>query len=177
MTFLIGAPLLAISLLIFSIFVIVHYIKKRRKSNYILLPQYPVPEVPKISLRDLANDIKIKQIPETQLQITKRIAFGASGEVCMANYDGEIVAIKRVSLSTQKVMEDFLYEIKLMSSLKHENVLKFIGTSISQSGEVLLVMQYMEHGSVRDLLDRTNGKVDWKLKLRLAIDAARGMVN
>lgn len=54
-------------------------------------------------------------------------------------------------------------------------MLKFLGTSISESGEVFLVAEFMEHGSLRDLIYRAEGKVDWKLRVRLAIDAARGM--
>lgn len=124
----------------------------------------------------MANDSKITQIPENEIEIQKRLAYGASGEVSLAIYKGEYVAVKRVSLSTQKVMEDFIYEIKLMSSLKHENILKILGTCITQTGEVSLVMPYMEHASIRDLLDENDGKVDPKLKIRLLIDAARGMV-
>ena len=38
-----------------------------------------------------------------------------------------------------------------------------------------MITEYMEHGSVKDVLEKTGGRIDWKLKIRLATDAALGM--
>ncbi len=63
-------------------------------------------------------------------------------------------------------MDDFFYEIKIMSTLDHKNILKFLGVSITSSGDVFLITEYMEHGSVKDLIEKTGGDIDFKLKVR-----------
>jgi serine/threonine protein kinase len=65
--------------------------------------------------------------------------------------------------------------INFNSTLDDENILKFLGACITENNEILLVMEYMERGSLRDVLNKTEGKIDWKLKIRLCIDAAKGM--
>lgn len=92
--------------------------------------------------------------------------MGASGEVLKGVWKGKEVAMKRMAFGqnqmTQKFMDDFFYEIKIMrcrmssvriltvdSTLDHNNVLKFLGTSISNSGEVFLITEFMEHGSIK----------------------------
>eukprot|EP01119_Soliformovum_irregulare_P006174 TRINITY_DN1796_c0_g2_i1.p1 TRINITY_DN1796_c0_g2~~TRINITY_DN1796_c0_g2_i1.p1 ORF type:complete len:1144 (-),score=335.54 TRINITY_DN1796_c0_g2_i1:51-3482(-) len=168
---------LVAAILIIGIMFIVFLISKirRRRALYIEIPQYGES---RLSIRDLANDAAIKQIEPTEIELGQRIALGASGEVLKGVWRGRDVAMKRMAFGqnqmTGKFMDDFFYEIKIMSTLEHKNVLKFLGTSITHSGEVFLVTEYMEHGSIKDLLSNTEN-VDWKLKIRLAIDAARGM--
>jgi len=149
---------------------------RKRRSLYIEIPQYS--SVKKLSLRDLANDAAIKQIDTSEIQMGPRLALGAS-EVLKGTWKGKEIALKRMAFGqsqmTEKFMDDFLYEIKIMSTLDHQNVLKFLGASITPTGEVFLVAEFMEHGSIKELLSNTDGKIDWKLKIRLAVDAARGM--
>eukprot|EP01119_Soliformovum_irregulare_P021472 TRINITY_DN7153_c0_g1_i2.p1 TRINITY_DN7153_c0_g1~~TRINITY_DN7153_c0_g1_i2.p1 ORF type:complete len:1103 (-),score=306.90 TRINITY_DN7153_c0_g1_i2:47-3286(-) len=156
-------------------------LKIRRRRDYAEIPIY---HKKRISIKDLADNTAVKQIEPKDIQIGIRLATGASGEVSKGVWNGKIVAVKRVYSSSIAVddiqmssefMQDFLNEIQLMSGLQHDNVLKFFGASITKGDEIFLVIEYMEHGSLRDLLLRTEGQMDRKLKLRLAIDAASGM--
>jgi len=150
---------------------------RNHRVDYIEIPQYTTPK----SLKELAADQSIKHIEPSELQLGERLALGASGEVVRGVWKDKDIAVKRMDafrrggVMTDKFMDDFLCEIKIMSTLDHKNILKFLGTSITAEGDVLLVTEFMENGSVKDLLDKTGGKIDWKLKMRLAIDAARGM--
>eukprot|EP01114_Cavostelium_apophysatum_P011195 TRINITY_DN2539_c0_g2_i2.p1 TRINITY_DN2539_c0_g2~~TRINITY_DN2539_c0_g2_i2.p1 ORF type:complete len:1198 (+),score=392.63 TRINITY_DN2539_c0_g2_i2:210-3803(+) len=173
--------------------VLYHVARRHRKKrrNYVPIPSFT--EKKKLSIGDVAKDSAIEQIPYAELELGARISFGASGEVIQGMWRKKGskqslgVAIKRVAwetnaasinsaVATQKFMEDFLYEIKIMSSLNHENILELLGVCITKTDDVLLVTEFMEHGSMRDLLNRSGGKVDWKLKIRLAIDAANGII-
>jgi len=40
---------------------------------------------------------------------------------------------------------------------------------------MVLVIEFMQHGNLRDLLDRKGNNLPWKLRLRLLKDAAKGM--
>ncbi len=61
--------------------------------------------------------------------------------------------------------------------MNNPNVLGCFGASISDNGEIIAVVQYMEQGSLRDILTKYGGKLDYKLKLRLLLDASRGLVS
>lgn len=60
---------------------------------------------------------------------------------------------KKFGVREKKLVEDFLVEIKLISSLSHPNIIRCIGISVSDKKELLLIIEYMHHGSLRDLID------------------------
>jgi len=148
-----------------------------RNKKYIPLPVFITEK--KFRLKDLVNDQDIRQIKSDEVKLGERIALGVGGEVIKGRWEGKEVAVKRLGIGknqmTESFVQDFLVEIKIMSTLDNENILKFLGASISENNDILLVMEYMEKGSLRDVLLKTEGKIDWKLKLRLAIDACKGM--
>ena len=59
--------------------------------------------------------------------------------------------------------------------LKHKFVVEFLGISFRSQNEMVLVIELMQHGNLRDLLDRKGDNLPWKLRLRLLKDAAKGM--
>jgi len=61
------------------------------------------------------------------------------------------------------------------SVLKHKFVVEFLGISFLSHNELVLVLELMHHGSLRDLLDRKGDNLPWNLRLRLLRDAAKGM--
>ena len=62
------------------------------------------------------------------------------------------------------------------SALKHPYVIELIGVSISEeTGRVHLVEELMHLGNLRELLDKKGQLMSWKVRLKLARDAARGM--
>lgn len=103
---------------------------KKRKSRYIEIPHFTSK---RISIRgnftrifheiskkilDLANDAAIKQIEHSEIELGTRLAIGASGEVLKGSWKGREVALKRMAFGqsqiTEKFMDDFFYEIKIM---------------------------------------------------------------
>ena len=53
--------------------------------------------------------------------------------------------------------------------------MKFLGACFTQAGQVYLVTEYLENGSLRDILDKTKEQIDWKLKIRLLHDTSKGL--
>ena len=49
-------------------------------------------------------------------------------------------------------------EINVMIRLDHPSIIKFYGFSISVDGKVSILMQHAKNGSLRDILNDTNGK-------------------
>ena len=62
------------------------------------------------------------------------------------------------------------------SALNHKNIVRFIGISVPPTQDRLyLVTELMERGSLRDLLAKKHQGLTWRIRLKLAIDAAEGM--
>lgn len=88
-----------------------------------------------------------------QIQMMKLVGKGRYGEVWLANWRGEKVAVK-VFLTTEEqswFRETEIYQTVLM---RHENILSFIAADIKGSGwtQMLLISEYHEHGSLYQYL-------------------------
>jgi len=110
---------------------------------------------------------------------------GASGIVYQAEWrpPGEEpvqVAMKELLFSItdlhDQALQEFLIEIKLMSALEHDNIVAFLGVSaVPDDNKLYLITELMHQGNLRDVLDRKGENLPWKLRLKLAKDAAKGM--
>jgi serine/threonine protein kinase len=72
------------------------------------------------------------------------------------------------------VQDDFRKEVAIMSTLRHPNVLLFMG-ACTQPGNLLIVTELMPRGSVYDLLRDRSLKLSLKRKMLFAKDAALGV--
>ena len=65
-------------------------------------------------------------------------------------------------------------ETLLIRKLRHPNIYLFMGTMV-KDGELHIITEYMEKGSLKDFLAQHRGSLNWKMILRMAIDIAQGM--
>ena len=62
--------------------------------------------------------------------------------------DGKLVAVKKLSeRQTTQVMNEFLSEVKLISSVRHSNLVRLLGCC-SHGHERLLVYEFMSNNSI-----------------------------
>ena len=106
-------------------------------------------------------------------------AQGAFGRIYKASYNGEIVAVKILErhlldiMKAQAMEQQFVQEVIMLASLRHENVVRFIGAC--QKPRVwCIVTEYIREGSLRTSLAK-NRAPSLRLALRYALDIARGM--
>ena len=88
------------------------------------------------------------------------------------------VAIKRlhgIDLKASEALESLASEASMLASFRHPNTVLFIGMVLTRE-YCALVTEYMEGGSVRELLDNNGQDLDWKIRSMILRDAARGMV-
>ncbi|XP_031107695.1 probable serine/threonine-protein kinase PIX13 [Ipomoea triloba] len=83
---------------------------------------------------------------------------------------GMIVAIKRLSPGSLREQS----EVNLLGKLSHPNVVKLIGYC-QEDEEQLLVYEFMQKGSLDNHLFRRGDAIQWDLRLKIAIGAARGL--
>eukprot|EP00762_Andalucia_godoyi_P008250 ANDGO_02983.mRNA.1 Dual specificity protein kinase pyk3 len=118
-----------------------------------------------------------------QLFIQEKVSEGFYGEVFKGEFCGSKVAIKKFKLSSiasseevartkaSEMLESAQEEISVMYSLRHPNVVLFMGASFDFSLNAnnmvsfspLIVMEFMEHGSLYSVLHDRNRLTDQKI--------------
>ncbi|XP_052172337.1 probable serine/threonine-protein kinase PBL28 [Diospyros lotus] len=91
---------------------------------------------------------------------------------------GEVVAIKKMDLPPFKKADgerEFRVEVDILSRLEHPNLVSLIGYC-ADGKHRFLVYEFMHKGNLQDHLNGiAERKMDWPLRLKVAIGAARGL--
>lgn len=116
-----------------------------------------------------------RQLDISKLQIGEKIYRGAGGIVKKALYDDEEVVVKisskeEISFS----LEEFRFEVALMSVLDCPTLMKCTGAIMKGPSEYYMVIPYMERGSLEAVL-KCKKKLSWKEKIRISYRIAQGM--
>ncbi|XP_026429174.1 LEAF RUST 10 DISEASE-RESISTANCE LOCUS RECEPTOR-LIKE PROTEIN KINASE-like 1.4 [Papaver somniferum] len=71
------------------------------------------------------------------------------------------------------LLQSFRQEVFLMKKLRHPNLLLFMGAVTSP--HLCIVTQFLPRGSLFQLLHHSTCKIDWRRRVLMALDIARGM--
>ncbi|KAL9351526.1 hypothetical protein Peur_054206 [Populus x canadensis] len=90
--------------------------------------------------------------------------------------DGRQVAVKRANAATiiHTNSREFEAELEILCTVRHSNIVNLLGYC-AEMGERLLVYEYMPHGTLHDHLHGELSPLDWNLRLKLSLQAARGL--
>lgn len=90
--------------------------------------------------------------------------------------DGRQVAVKRANAATiiHSNSRDFEMELGILCKIRHSNIVNLLGYC-SEMGERLLVYEYMPHGTLYDHLHGGLSPLNWNLRLKIPIQAAKGL--
>ncbi|KAI5684413.1 hypothetical protein M9H77_05641 [Catharanthus roseus] len=107
------------------------------------------------------------------------IATGGSGQVYRINLkNGQVVAVKRLWEANRgpESEEVFQSEVETLGKIRHGNIVKLL-FSCSDDNSRVLVYEYMENGSLGDVLHGEKGGVllDWPRRFKIAKGAAQGL--
>ncbi|XP_019172442.1 PREDICTED: LEAF RUST 10 DISEASE-RESISTANCE LOCUS RECEPTOR-LIKE PROTEIN KINASE-like 1.1 [Ipomoea nil] len=107
---------------------------------------------------------------------SKELGNGGFGAVYHGKLrDGREVAVKRLYEHNSKRMEHFINEIKILTNLRHQNLVTLYGCTSRRSRELLLVYEYIPNGTVFDHLhgERANGvPLAWPIRMNIAVETA-----
>ncbi|CAF1937148.1 unnamed protein product [Brassica napus] len=110
------------------------------------------------------------------LTIGEDIGRGSCGTVYHGLWFGSDVAVKVFSKQeySKEVMQSFRQEVSLMRRLRHPNVLLFMG-AVTSPPRLCIVSELLPRGSLFLLLRRSASKLDWRRRINMSLDIARGM--
>ncbi|KAG6590747.1 TKL/DRK protein kinase [Phytophthora cinnamomi] len=86
------------------------------------------------------------------------------------------VAVKsfRYARLTDKILGDYRQEVALLRKLKHPNIVLFIGACTDP--KLMILTEYCSRKSLFEVIHSNNFEtIPWKFKLRMMLDAARGI--
>ncbi|CAM0946183.1 unnamed protein product [Alopecurus aequalis] len=128
------------------------------------------------TISSVMDDVAESEISWEDLHIGERIGLGSYGEVYHADWNGTEVAVKKfLDQDVSGVaLEQFRCEVRIMSRLRHPNVVLFLGY-VTQPPNLSILTEYLPRGSLYRLLHRPNSKVDETRRLKMALDVAKGM--
>ncbi|ETL91084.1 TKL/MLK protein kinase, partial [Phytophthora nicotianae] len=89
------------------------------------------------------------RIPREKVVVQEFISRGAFGKVYKGTYNGQLVAVK-----TMSDVDTFVKEIKMACSMSHPNIVQFIGVAWNYREDFCCVMEYMDGGDLRGLMDK-----------------------
>ncbi|KAI9985973.1 hypothetical protein PInf_024764 [Phytophthora infestans] len=89
------------------------------------------------------------RIPREKVVLQEFISRGAFGKVYKGTYNGQFVAVK-----TMSDVDSFVKEVKLASTMSHPNIVQFIGVAWDYREDFCCVMEYMDGGDLRGLMDK-----------------------
>ena len=121
-----------------------------------------------------------------ELQFGDSLGSGTYGEVFSGRLRGRRIAIKRIHMGTTaedraEVLEDWAREVDILSRLRHDHIVRFLGTAIRDppTGEERKCLLFeLQEGSVASLLKMVRKKkvqLTWQIVLTIALDAAEAV--
>ncbi|XP_058213616.1 U-box domain-containing protein 34 isoform X1 [Rhododendron vialii] len=128
-----------------------------------------------------SNDRRYKRYTRDEIEIatesfseTKMIGEGSYGKVYRCNLDKIPVAIKVLRSDAAEKKEEFLTEIEVFSQLRHPHIVLLLG-ACPETG--CLVYEYMENGSLEDILSHQSSRdpLPWFVRFRIAFEVACGL--
>lgn len=115
------------------------------------------------------------EVDPSAVHIIHEIGSGGFGKVFEATWAGMKVAVKKVhdGALSANAQQSFLNEVKLMGSLRHANIVQFIGacTTIEQC----IIMEYLPRGSLEKLLYVEKAHLNTGQMIKFSQDIAAGI--
>ncbi|XP_066596963.1 bone morphogenetic protein receptor type-1B-like [Prorops nasuta] len=177
-SFIILAVFLSVCLMLFTITILITYYRYRRKECGLrLVPNEGIIQnfIDQSSGSGSGLPLLVESSIAKQLFLSKCIGRGRYGEVWLASWRGEKVAVK-VFFTLEEASWFRETEIYRTVVMRHENVLQCIAADIKGTGsctQMLLITDYHERGSLHDYLQTT--VLDGPSLLTICLSIASGI--
>ncbi|GLD99044.1 hypothetical protein PINS_up007762 [Pythium insidiosum] len=133
---------------------------------------------PKKTAAMLEKELVAYHVRAADVEDVELLGSGGHGVVYLVKYQQErLLASKRIipSQFTHHRLEVFVNEIKLIASLRHANIVEFIGASWTSEDDLQALFEYMPNGDLRSYLDKWERGVWNREKTQIALDVAQAL--
>ncbi|KAA8531022.1 hypothetical protein F0562_005730 [Nyssa sinensis] len=103
-----------------------------------------------------------------------RNSFGAVYKGAISE-GGKLVAVKRLERVVEEGESGFRAEITTIGQTHHRNLVRLLGFCIEGTRK-LLVYEFINKGSLADLLFKVERRPSWRERVRIALEVARGIL-
>lgn len=103
----------------------------------------------------------------------KKLGEGEFGEVYRGLIDdlNQDVAVKKISPGSQQGPKEYAAEVKIISTLRHKNLVQLIGWC-HENGEFLLVYNFIPNGSLDTHLFKETSMLSWEIRYKIVKELA-----
>ncbi|XP_024024086.1 L-type lectin-domain containing receptor kinase IX.1-like [Morus notabilis] len=108
-----------------------------------------------------------------------KLGEGGFGEVYKGylSYLNLTVAVKRVSKRSKQGRKEYMSEVKIISRLRHRNLVQLIGWCHEISKEFLLVYEFLPNGSLDShLFGRKRSILSWEVRQKIVLGLASALL-
>jgi len=88
---------------------------------------------------------------------------------------GDTSSIPGSSKSYEALKLDFILEMRAISKLRHPSITTIMGAIVSRKEEPMMIMEYMDHGSLYDVLHNETMSLEGEIILPILCDIAQGL--
>ncbi|MQL79259.1 hypothetical protein Taro_011692 [Colocasia esculenta] len=156
----VGLPAIGLTILLLTIWGVVFLLRRRFKYAELIEDWEAGYGAHRISYKELFLATK-------GFKASELLGIGGFGRV----YKGTLsssradVAVKKVRRESSQGLREFIAEVVSIGRLRHRNIVNLLGYC-RRRGELLLVYEYMQHGSLDNLLfDQPSSMLSWEQRL------------
>ncbi|XP_019185297.1 PREDICTED: cysteine-rich receptor-like protein kinase 2 [Ipomoea nil] len=105
-----------------------------------------------------------------------KLGQGGFGDVYKGTLqNGNVVAVKKLTIISSRAMTDFETEVMLITNIHHPNLIRLLGYS-GDADELLLIYEYMANASLdRYIYGENRGMLNWMQRVDIIFGTARGL--
>nr|GEV12944.1 L-type lectin-domain containing receptor kinase IX.1-like [Tanacetum cinerariifolium] len=107
------------------------------------------------------------------------LKLGAGGFGCVykgyLSREGIVVAVKKISQGSKQGMKEYITEVKIISSLRHRNLVQLIGWCHDQT-QFLLVYEFLPNASLDYYLFSKKSPLEWDVRYKIAMGLASALL-
>ncbi|XP_041348561.1 LOW QUALITY PROTEIN: retinal guanylyl cyclase 2-like [Gigantopelta aegis] len=92
----------------------------------------------------------------------------------IARYNGDLVHVKELKIKGFEIKSKTMTQIRTLRDLRHENINPYMGLLVDPVHSAI-VCEYCNRGSLEDVINNEDIKLDWDFKFSLLSDLVRGL--